>query len=350
MCKPKIFTALCLLLCVLFGVQIQASIPEGIYFTIEQKDNGHLVTITNIDSEHQGNWRIAITGENSTYFRINNQRADFIDHSSHYVSLPNNLAPGSNWSFLLTANGLDSGNYTVDLTLWTTQGRPQHPFNGTVLGSATLFVTVNEDKDKPKENDEEEDEGDSSTEEDIPETEHPYEPEPDDPPYTGTETEPEVVIPDIPEVPEIPEEPDYIPNLPPEYPEENVVSPEEEVTAEKEFLPPASAPLAPIIINENRSYEEVQEIETDEIPGPQNAAVLQELGNMYEPENYIEYEFNQVQDKNEPAPPMLAPEMTSISNPIQNPQTSDNKNIALPILSLFGLIFFAVMIFCKKFI
>jgi len=81
-------------------------------------------------------------GENAEYFYINGQRADFENINGHYMQLPHSLALGEEWSFMLTANQMPVGQHSVGLALWTTQGRPQHPFNGTILGDTSLFFSV----------------------------------------------------------------------------------------------------------------------------------------------------------------------------------------------------------------
>jgi len=118
--------------------------PLSVFFISETVEGGQSVTIKNISANSQGDWRIALMGENAAHFRINEQRGDFEYASDHYVQLPNSLLPGDEWGFILTAVGLDAGQHSVELALWTTQGQPQLPFNGTVLGRTMIYTIVEE--------------------------------------------------------------------------------------------------------------------------------------------------------------------------------------------------------------
>ena len=121
-----------------------ANAPLSVFFISESVESGQFVTIKNISAKDQGSWRIALMGENTEHFRINGCKADFERNSSHYVQLPSNLHVGDEWSFLLTTEGLSAGQHSVELVLWTTQGQPALPFDGTILGRTTLFIIIEE--------------------------------------------------------------------------------------------------------------------------------------------------------------------------------------------------------------
>jgi len=122
---------------------LSANEPLSIFFISETTIDGQLITIKNISSNRQGNWRLALMGESAEKFLINGQAADF-ERNGKYIQLPYSLPIGSEWSFMLTTSNLAAGKHAVELALWTTQGPPQHPFNGIILGKTTLFVAVEE--------------------------------------------------------------------------------------------------------------------------------------------------------------------------------------------------------------
>ena len=132
----------CMTLLSHFSLLASSNAPLSVFFISESIEGGQIVTIKNISADHKGDWRIALLGENTPYFRINEQKASFEQGSNNYVQLPDSLPIGAEWSFKLTAEGLANGQYPVELVLWTTQGQPQHPFNGTVLGKTILFFVV----------------------------------------------------------------------------------------------------------------------------------------------------------------------------------------------------------------
>ena len=71
--------------------------PLRVFFISESIEGGQIITIKNISANCQGDWRIALLGENAAYFRINGQRADFDQGISSYVQLPGSLPIGGEW-------------------------------------------------------------------------------------------------------------------------------------------------------------------------------------------------------------------------------------------------------------
>jgi len=125
--------------------------PLSVFFISESVEGGQSIIIKNISADAQGDWRIALLGENAEHFRIDDQKVDFEHNSNHYVQLPCSIPVGGEWSFMLTAQGLDAGQHSVELALWTTQGQPMPPFNGTILGRKTLYFVVDEPKEEERE-------------------------------------------------------------------------------------------------------------------------------------------------------------------------------------------------------
>ena len=331
-----------------------ASAPLSVFFISESVEGGQRITIKNISANNQGDWRIALMGENAAYFRINGQRADFENNNDNFVHLPHSLPVGGEWGFMLTPQGLAAGQHSVELALWTTQGQPQYPFNGTILGRTTLYFMVEEEGAGEEEEVEVKEGSEEEDKEEKEEVDFEEETSPEEIPAATPDEEP--TSPVIPEV-EIPEYiPGYIPDdvTQPPYqnnsfdsayyeespiPQGRVHIPRQErpqvqvqIPAQAVPQPPQAAPPAPdIMITTPVPQEETQ----FPIPNPPllaaPAPVLEE-GTEEEKDVVAEKE-----PEYEPAAP---------SQNVQNPQTDDSSSpkFILTILS-FAAFLFSILIF-----
>lgn len=225
----------------LFTLAFAANAPLSVFFITQSVEDGQKVTIKNISANNRGDWRIALMGEDAANFRINGQQADFEPHE-HYVQLPNSLAVGAQWDFILTAQGLAAGQHEVELVLWTTQGQSQHPFNGMIIGRKMLYYIVEHEEEQEKEYENED--AIEENEEKVPEAEEEKTPEAEFPVADEAEAERPASTPSMPE-PEA-ETPTQTPQMP-DF--SNIVTYDtaEERVVETEGSAPIPAPVAPIL-------------------------------------------------------------------------------------------------------
>jgi len=332
---------------------LAANEPLSIFFISDTVEGGQLVTIKNISANHQGNWRLALIGENAEHFRINGQKADFEHVSSHYVQLPNSLDLGHEWDFFLTAQELAPGQYSVELVLWTTQGQPQHPFNGVVLGRTTLFFSVEETKgDKECSYKEEGEDAEKELPKDTLEPkEQPQLPE-KAPEEQQDERPPSPANPE-PELPEeavqSPSKPDNDYSIVAATPEDNShIDAQDQIVGRistrqisTQNVPPLAAPTAPDIVaviesqvqntpQDSSATESIVPPETlNEPTSPPLAAPPSAIFRNIESSTAKE-------DEVEAKPP-------SPSQSVANPQTSDNEKFVSMILSFVGFLFSAML-------
>ena len=337
---------------------LSANEPLSIFFISETTIDGQLITIKNISASRQGNWRLALMGENAEQFLINGQAADF-ERDGKYVQLPHSLPIGGEWSFILTTSDLAAGQHAVELALWTTQGASQHPFNGIILGRTTLFVVVEEKEveDEDKNDEEEKDEGYPEPVPDEDKNDEVTEPKLDD-----DASIPEAEFP--PETPQTPGPPTSEDNGGNDYgngeidedvlittPEYAVlaVAPEEYSPIENQIPSQISAPIA-----STSNYAPVNEGQIPAHPQNMPAITPQDIPNAV-PHNLTGEASSQPPLSSAPAPIMEIDERVSESTkaktepdiPFQNvanPQTCDNKGFILTILSFISFVF-SVMIF-----
>jgi len=342
----KYFTfLLVILLCMTIfpHIPLSANTPLSVFFISESVEGGQLVTIKNISADRQGSWRIALLGENAEYFRINNQRADFEHINDHYVQLPHSLPVGSEWTFMLTAEGLSPGQHTVELALWTTQGQPQYPFNGALLGKTALFFMVEEPEKEAEEDRKEEaveEEGKEEGKEESKTEEAPkITPEPEEEPVY-----PDVAMPEeVPQVPDLPNDKDDNVSVAP--PQNNAPVPVPAQTASLpppaliHLPPPQAAPLAPNIVTPIEDSSQFQPQNT--ASNPTNVALVEPPDEAINPPLSVAPPPALEKDENSEdiSSAEEAAEQSQPAQSVPNPQTANNRKIVSLMLSFVGFLF-----------
>ena len=129
------------------GFSVFGNDSGGIGFSAQPQPDGSLVvTVQNISTNAQGNWRLAIVGGVANW-QINGVPANFTGHNRDYYAMHRSLEPGESYTLIITTCGEYPGWHYGVMTLWTTQGPQMYPFNGTILGSVDVSAETQEPED-----------------------------------------------------------------------------------------------------------------------------------------------------------------------------------------------------------